>query len=327
MSKRTILVVDDEQPIQRVMRRILERAGYEVLTADNTAVADRILAEVPVDAVLCDQVLPGEQGLVFLERLQRSHPKLVRVLVTGFGDLQIAKNAINKAKVQHFLSKPFEPEEVLSCLRGLLRPAPAVSEAREPANGGGRRELRTVDRMLKLLREVHPGIDQVTRNTQGRILLGEGAAYRVAAPSKDAEASEDVERGSKAARLRGQVAPKRPEPERRYRRQPTVLRELEVEHPGISAVDRTRTGSIVIDDETYRRFLDSGEFKRPVGLSATASGARKQADPWDGSRSLAELLDEGEEAAIEEGRRRPPSDRGPFDTEIVFDEALLKLIG
>lgn len=315
MIKRTILVVDDEQPVRRVLSRILERAGFEAVSTDCTASADKILAERHVDAVLCDHVLPGETGLAYLERLQRSHPSLVRVLVTGFGDLQMAMNAINKAKVQHFLAKPFEPEEVLACLVS-LQSMPAAPMPKAP--GAAHRPGGTA---LRQLRDRYPGIDVVQRNTQGIILLEETPA-----PRGDTVQEPSVPK----ARVPGSGTPqaearKRPEPGNGARRQPTALRELEAAHPGISAIERTATGSIMLDEEAYEQMLDTGVYKRPAaGLSTRP---KKRPEPQDPAKPLGEHWAQDPPSPPSEAKDKRQSDSGPFDVDIVFDESLMKLIG
>jgi CheY-like chemotaxis protein len=317
MSKRTILVIDDEQPIQRVLRRILEREGYQVVTAGSVPVAEEILAEIKVDAVLCDQMLPGENGISFLERLAGSDPNLPRILATGYGDLQVAKLAINRARVQAFISKPFEPEEILDCLRSLL--------GAEPIAPGRRPSSKPADGHLRRLREEYPGIEVVNRNTQGCILLGEQDPPHLARPKTPEMAC----MRKAPADLPQPKARKAQEPRRRPPRQPTALRELEAAHPGISSVARSATGSIVLDEEAYERFVDTSEYKRPSRIESSANGPRKQPDTLviEGlgpNRSLGET-ESSRYMGNAPDRRSTALD--PLDDEVVVDVSLLKLIG
>lgn len=99
------------------MHRELLGREFEVLTCRSSGEAMRLLSENRVDIVLCDQNLPGECGVGFLERVHRQSPSCIRILTIGQGRLEDAVAAINRGRVHRLLLKPCGPEDLLRDLR------------------------------------------------------------------------------------------------------------------------------------------------------------------------------------------------------------------
>jgi two-component system, NtrC family, sensor kinase len=110
-----VLVVDDEEDIAELMRRILMRR-FEVVKCTSAAEARRAIDDDPAfDAVICDLIMPGESGGDLRGWLEQHHPTLVQRLgfVTGGACLPHSSELL--AKLPHLrLEKPFEEEELLS---------------------------------------------------------------------------------------------------------------------------------------------------------------------------------------------------------------------
>lgn len=100
-----VLCIDDDPDILRWQRRCLE-ARWPVRTAPDGARALDLAAVEPPLVVVCDQDMPGMDGLTLLARLRESHPEAIRLLLTGGGDLEVAVEAINENLVFRFLTKP-----------------------------------------------------------------------------------------------------------------------------------------------------------------------------------------------------------------------------
>jgi two-component system cell cycle sensor histidine kinase/response regulator CckA len=107
----TILLVEDEDFVRNVTRKILRAAGYRVLAAGDSAAADRRFDEfgTEVDLLLTDMILPGENGAELAAKMRQQNPALKVLFVTGYAD-QIAalKNAGEEC-----LLKPFCTEVLL----------------------------------------------------------------------------------------------------------------------------------------------------------------------------------------------------------------------
>jgi two-component system response regulator AtoC len=109
--KRTVLVVDDEQNMQAVMRMVLEEAGYHVLMADAAEAALPHLANPNLDVILTDLKMPGMGGEEFVRRCRRDLPKVPVIIVTAYGTIRSAVKSIHDG-ASDYLTKPFEPEQL-----------------------------------------------------------------------------------------------------------------------------------------------------------------------------------------------------------------------
>ena len=115
-----ILVVDDEEPIRRVLSRILERNGYRCFPAQNAETAKERLAAEPFDVLLTDMDLPGESGLDLLTLAATQHPDMAAVMVTGLDDRHLVDSALDLGAYGYII-KPFEPSEVIINVANALR--------------------------------------------------------------------------------------------------------------------------------------------------------------------------------------------------------------
>ena len=109
--KRTVLVVDDEQNMQTVMRMILEDAGHVVITAGSGEEALKHIQDPNLDVVLSDMKMPGMGGEGLLARCRADRPDLPVIVVTAHGTIKSAVKSV-AAGAADYLTKPFEPEEL-----------------------------------------------------------------------------------------------------------------------------------------------------------------------------------------------------------------------
>ncbi len=119
---RRILLIDDDAAIRGVARRILERAGYEVLEAGEGEAGIRLMRDAAVDLVLTDIYMPGQDGFATIRRLRREWPgvKIITMsggLRAGPADLNTVAAALGATRT---LSKPFDKEELLEAVRAVL---------------------------------------------------------------------------------------------------------------------------------------------------------------------------------------------------------------
>lgn len=109
--ERTFLVVDDEPDILDAIKRLF-RKDYRVLTARTAAKALEIVEAEPVQVVMSDQRMPRMSGIEFLAQLRETHPDIVRVLFTGYSNIDHVIDAINEGHVYRYISKPWQPAEL-----------------------------------------------------------------------------------------------------------------------------------------------------------------------------------------------------------------------
>jgi response regulator RpfG family c-di-GMP phosphodiesterase len=113
----TLLCVDDEANIVSALKRLFRPHGYRVLTAQSGAEGLSILAQQPVDLVISDMRMPEMDGAQFLEQVCARSPECVRILLTGYADVDSTVAAINKGEIYRYLSKPWNDHEVLLVVR------------------------------------------------------------------------------------------------------------------------------------------------------------------------------------------------------------------
>jgi PAS domain S-box-containing protein len=116
----TVLVVEDEEGVREVVRRMLERFGFEVITAeDGIAALERLEAhQGAFAAVLLDLTMPRMTGQEALHEIRRLRPDVPMVLMSGYTEQEVASKLLDTAGgATGFLQKPFLPEDLTSVLR------------------------------------------------------------------------------------------------------------------------------------------------------------------------------------------------------------------
>lgn len=107
-----LLFVDDEPNILKSLKRLFRSAEYNVLLAANGEEALRMLEDTPIDLVISDMRMPQMDGAEFLSRVAEHWPNTVRILLTGYADLESTIIAVNQGKIYCYCSKPWEDNEL-----------------------------------------------------------------------------------------------------------------------------------------------------------------------------------------------------------------------
>ncbi len=114
-SRHKVLVVDDEPENQRAISSALEN-DYDVLTADDGAEALKLIKNhnTPKDIhlIISDQRMPNMTGVEFLEKTISILPRSIRIILTGFTDVDAIIDSINKGQVYKFMTKPIDPKDL-----------------------------------------------------------------------------------------------------------------------------------------------------------------------------------------------------------------------
>ena len=112
----SVLVIDDDAAVRKVLSEILSENGYSVVTVENGKQALKTSEKEYFDAALIDVELPDIQGTELLRKLKDRNPKMVKIIVTGFPSLQNAIEAVNEG-ADGYVLKPFKPKELLETIR------------------------------------------------------------------------------------------------------------------------------------------------------------------------------------------------------------------
>ncbi|HSI32575.1 MAG: ATP-binding protein [Phycisphaerae bacterium] len=115
-KRHTILVVDDEADVVASVKDLL-RLEYKVLGVTRAAEAMAVVEREPLDVVMTDQRMPEQSGVELLERVRERQPEATRLLFTGYADLKAVIDAINKGDVYRYITKPWDPDELLTIIR------------------------------------------------------------------------------------------------------------------------------------------------------------------------------------------------------------------
>jgi response regulator RpfG family c-di-GMP phosphodiesterase len=115
-EKIRILYVDDEENNLQAFKATFRR-DYKVFVAISASEGERILREEEIDIIITDQRMPEKTGVEFLESIIPTHPKPIRLLLTGYTDIQAVIDAINKGQVYHYLTKPWEEEYLRTVIK------------------------------------------------------------------------------------------------------------------------------------------------------------------------------------------------------------------
>jgi len=111
LSQKRVLVVDDDASLRRVTEVQLQQGGYHVLTAACGREALELLQKGPVELVVTDLKMPGMSGLDLLKRIRADYPEIVVILVTAFGTIETAVEAM-RAGAYDYVTKPVHIDEL-----------------------------------------------------------------------------------------------------------------------------------------------------------------------------------------------------------------------
>ena len=111
-----ILIVDDEKNYLLILEDLLTEEGYQVATAETAERGLEIASEFDLDAVITDMRMPGMDGMAFLERVHYQNPELPIIMMTAYGSVEKAVEAMRKGAFDYIL-KPFKNEELKLTIR------------------------------------------------------------------------------------------------------------------------------------------------------------------------------------------------------------------
>jgi CheY-like chemotaxis protein len=122
-TKETILLVDDEQSVRSIVLKILRRASYSVLEAENGEAALRVAEAHPgkIDLVITDMYMPGLRGPEVADRLARTRPGLRVLFMSGYAD-QDPRTGVPAGA--NFLNKPFSGTDLAKTVEAVLKGPP-----------------------------------------------------------------------------------------------------------------------------------------------------------------------------------------------------------
>lgn len=147
-----LLLVDDEENILSSLTRLLRRDGYTLFRATSGEEGLKLLAENDVGVIVSDQRMPHMTGVEFLTRAREMRPDTVRIVLSGYTDLDSVTEAINRGSIYKFLTKPWEDE--------LLRQNIAEAFERYHMKRENQRLFQELTQASTLLKTINENLEQ-----------------------------------------------------------------------------------------------------------------------------------------------------------------------
>jgi putative nucleotidyltransferase with HDIG domain len=117
LAEHNVLFIDDEVNILKAIQRLLRHEPYEVLTASHPQEAMELLQRFEAQVVVSDQRMPEMCGVELLSAVREQHSDVVRMMLTGYTEMNIAVEAINKGEIYRLITKPWNDDELKATLR------------------------------------------------------------------------------------------------------------------------------------------------------------------------------------------------------------------
>ncbi|MCP4449790.1 MAG: response regulator [Myxococcales bacterium] len=172
-----LLLVDDNRDILASLRRTLRRCGFELTCIDLPALAIEALERETFDLMLCDIDMPVLNGHEVMSKARELQPAMVRVFVTGAGNMDAAVRAINEGEVHRFVRKPFDANNLRNMIREALDRKDEIELVAEASTRVRRRR-----QLYEQLEAEHPGITEVSFDSEGAYEVDTARARDVAGP-------------------------------------------------------------------------------------------------------------------------------------------------
>lgn len=154
-----LLFVDDELNVLKALRRLFRSAEYNVQLAEGGAAGLEILQQHPIDLIISDMRMPHMDGAEFLTRAAERWPDCVRILLTGYADIESTIAAVNKGKIYSYCSKPWEDNELKILVNNALEQKRLRDERRQLFD--------IINRQNQELKELNAGLeDKVEKRTE-----------------------------------------------------------------------------------------------------------------------------------------------------------------
>jgi two-component system, response regulator, stage 0 sporulation protein F len=122
VSKKKILIVDDQNGIRVLLMEVFSNEGYDTYQASNGKLALEIVRTNPPDLILLDMKIPGMDGLEILKHIKQINPSIKVIMMTAYGELDMIKEATDHGALMHF-TKPFDIDELRQAVNAQLGPS------------------------------------------------------------------------------------------------------------------------------------------------------------------------------------------------------------
>ena len=171
-----IMIVDDEPNILNSLRRVLKRQeDWEIEVFDNVDDALKRAQTMTFEMVISDYRMPGMDGVEFLNAVRKFQPDAMRIILSGFTELQALLDAINEAEIYRYICKPWDDHELIATIGRALAHREVLVENRHLADQV-RQQQEELDKRksaLEKLAEKNPALVHIDWADDGSIIVDE----------------------------------------------------------------------------------------------------------------------------------------------------------
>jgi response regulator RpfG family c-di-GMP phosphodiesterase len=185
MTERVVMCVDDEPNILQSLKRLLRRESYELLTVSDPGEALALLKDRQVHTVISDQRMPQMSGTELLHTVRERYPHIVRIILSGYADMESITEAVNRGQIHRFICKPWNDEDLKLTVRQAIEQYEFAEHNRLLTE-----QVRTQNEELKHLNEMQEYLVaertralEITQDILGRLpvpIMGIGAEGMIA---------------------------------------------------------------------------------------------------------------------------------------------------
>lgn len=119
----SVLFVDDEAKILQALARTMRPEGYEILTANSGEEALNLMNAKPVTVIVSDMRMPAMDGATLLKNVREEHPNTMRIVLTGYSDVEATVRAVNQGALFGYLSKPWDNQQLKQLVKTAVEAA------------------------------------------------------------------------------------------------------------------------------------------------------------------------------------------------------------
>ena len=169
-----IMIVDDELNILNSLNRVLKRKKeWEIETYENVADALKRVQTMTFELVISDYKMPGMDGVEFLNEVKTFQPDAMRVILSGFTEMEALLDAINRAEIFRYICKPWDDHDLIGTITQALEYREVLVENRRLADQVRQQqeELRNRKSELERLAEEHPALVELNWAADGSIIV------------------------------------------------------------------------------------------------------------------------------------------------------------
>lgn len=168
-----IMLVDDEVGILRALKRVLAGENYEVDVFSDQEQALARAKATKYDMIISDFRMPKMDGVALLSEFKKIQPDAVRIILSGYSDMDALIRAVNRAEIYRFISKPWHDFELKAVIKQALNHYRVEQENRRLAGIVRRQQARLNQQqeILKKLEAESPGISEVNWADDGSIII------------------------------------------------------------------------------------------------------------------------------------------------------------